>query len=78
MDTQRTELPGIGTRFRLHTRAGNWLGVIRHTAGQRDLLVYAEDDPDTVRVSVALTPEEAWDLGYILATRQPETLTDRA
>ena len=76
MDTQRIELPGIGTSFRLRTRAGNWLGVIRHIEGRRDLLVYAEDDPDTVRLSFALTPEEAQDLGFILATRPPEALPD--
>lgn len=75
MDAERTDLPGIGTNYRFQTEAGTWVGVIRHVDGHRELVVYAMDDPDTVRVSLMLTAQEAHDLGYILAARHPETLT---
>lgn len=76
MDAQRTDLPGIGTNFRFQTEAGKWVGVIRHVDGRRELVVYAKDDPDTVRASLTLTAQEAHELGYILAARHPETLAD--
>ncbi len=74
MDAERTDLPGIGTNYRFQTETGKWVGVIRHVDGHRELVVYAKDDPDTVRASLTLTPQEAHDLGYILAARHPETL----
>ena len=67
MHLERLALPGIGTRFRIHTGQGTWVGVIRHTDGRRELLIYAPQDPDTVRVAVTLTPEEAHELAEILS-----------
>jgi hypothetical protein len=67
MRLERLTLPGVGTRFRFPTNAGKWVGVIRHLDGRRELVVYAVDDPDTVRVSVSLTPREAHELAESLA-----------
>jgi TrkA domain protein len=66
MQLERVSLPGVGTSVRFPTRAGPWIGVLRHLDGQRELVVYAVDDPDTVRVALRLTEQEAHELAEIL------------
>lgn len=66
MHLERTELPGVGTTLRFATAAGKWIGVIHHFDGRRELVVYALGDPDTVRASVPLTPDEAHKLADLL------------
>jgi TrkA domain protein len=66
MRIERVPLPGIGTRVRFATASGTWVGVIQHTDGHRELLVYSADDSDTVHTSVRLTEQEAHELSEIL------------
>jgi K+/H+ antiporter YhaU regulatory subunit KhtT len=66
MRIERVPLPGIGTRLRFATTSGTWVGVIQHTDGHRELLVYAASDSDTVQTSVRLTEQEAHELSEIL------------
>ena len=66
MHLERTELPGIGTALRFHTAVGKWIGVIHRFDGKRELVVYVLGDPDTVRASVPLTPDEAHELADLL------------
>lgn len=66
MQVNRTKLPGVGVRFDFSTRQGQRLGVIAHRGGQRELVVYDADDPDTSRGLLFLTEEEADVLAEIL------------
>lgn len=66
MRIERVPLPGVGTRVRFPTQAGQWVGVIQHTDGHRELLVYTTDDSDTVHTTVRLTEPEAHELSEIL------------
>ena len=52
-------------RYILTTRHGEHLGVL-HRPTERDLLVYAADDPERVERSIALTPDEAHHIAELL------------
>lgn len=67
VEFERWALPGIGLQHVYMTRQGRRLGVISHRSGQRDLLLYDVDDPDTVVETVVLTVEEADGLAELLA-----------
>ncbi|MEV6369737.1 potassium transporter TrkA [Micromonospora sp. WP24] len=66
MHLERVMLPGIGVGYTLRTAQGQFVGVVRHRGGRRDLLLYAAGDPDTVERSLALTDAEARELGELL------------
>ena len=54
-DVEETKLPGVGVRHDFATSSGQRVGVLLHRTGQRELLVYDEDDPDSCTESVRLT-----------------------
>jgi TrkA domain protein len=54
-----TPLPGIGVRLEFTTESGRRMGVVARRDGQRDLLVYSEDDPDACRLTLHLSPADA-------------------
>lgn len=66
VEITETPLPGVGARFEMQTTAGQLLGVVSRPSGRRDLVVYDEDDPDAVRVTMALTADEAISLAQLL------------
>ncbi|NUS73738.1 MAG: cation:proton antiporter regulatory subunit [Corynebacteriales bacterium] len=68
MDVDRIALPGIGLQHTFTTETGQRLGVISHRSGQRDLVIYDDDDPDTSISCVQMTPEEADGLADLLGT----------
>ncbi|GAB3276051.1 cation:proton antiporter regulatory subunit [Actinocorallia lasiicapitis] len=68
MDVSRTSLPGIGFRHVFTTERGRQIGVVSHRTGQRDLVLYDKNDPDTCVVTAALTGEEANALAELLGT----------
>ena len=72
MRLERVLLPGVGTRLRFATRAGLWIGVIRHLNGNRDLVVYRADDPDTVQTAIRLTEQESHELAEVLYPHSAE------
>lgn len=53
-------------RYILTTRQEEHLGVLHRPTGDRDLLVYAADDPERVERSIALTPDEAHHIAELL------------
>ncbi len=72
---ERSILPGVGAGLRLPNSTGTSVGVIRYADGRRELAIYAHDDPDTVRASLVLTPQEAHEVADAL---QVHTATDLA
>ncbi|MEJ3743407.1 cation:proton antiporter regulatory subunit [Actinomycetes bacterium KLBMP 9797] len=63
---EQTALPGIGVRHDVVTSSGRRIGVVSHRNGQRDLIVYDDDDPDASVASIALTDDEAEALADLL------------
>jgi TrkA domain protein len=76
-DVEETRLPGVGIRYDFMTRDHERLGVIAHTAGHRDLLLYGEDDPDACSHVVRLSEDDTSTLADLLgASHVKERLTD--
>lgn len=69
-DVEETKLPGVGVRHDFATSSGQRVGVLLHRTGQRELLVYDEDDPDSCTESVRLTEADARTLGELLGPSQ--------
>lgn len=65
-EVSETNLPGVGLRHEFVCESGDRIGVITRHSGRRDLLIFDEDDPDTVGESAALTPDEARVLADLL------------
>lgn len=76
-NVEETKLPGIGVRHEFTTRSGKRLGVITHRTGQRDLLLYSQDDPDACGQVVRLEDDDSRALVEMLGTSQvSQNLTD--
>ncbi len=72
-----TPLPGIGIRYEFDTQAGKHLGVLVHRDGQRDVLVYCDDDIDSCNETVRLSTSESASLVELLGgTKITERLSD--
>ena len=67
MELEQTPLPGVGVRYDFRTAAGRQVGLVLHRDGTAELVVYAEDDPDSVAESVRLQAEERQALAELLA-----------
>ncbi len=67
---EEEELPGFGMRDDFMTGSGRRVGVITRRNGQRDLLVYKKNDPDSVSETISLTEGEADILAEYLGTRR--------
>jgi K+:H+ antiporter subunit KhtT len=77
VDVEETALPGVGLRYDFTTAAGQRIAVVSRRTGQQELVLYAEDDPDSARVTVPLSATEADTLAEILgAPRIVERLAD--
>jgi TrkA domain protein len=59
-------LPGVGVCHEFVLAEGRRIGVLTHRTGRRELLVYAERDPDASRPILTLEPEEAATLAQLL------------
>ena len=66
MEIFETPLPGIGIRYEFDTSRGRRIGVLVQRDGNRQLLVYDTDDPDTCH--------EVIDIGHADATTLVELL----
>lgn len=66
---QETTLPGVGICYDFTTRAGTRVGVVVRSTGRKELVVYAEDDPDAVAESVDLSVEESQVLADFLGNQ---------
>ncbi|MDH3705267.1 MAG: potassium transporter TrkA [Acidimicrobiia bacterium] len=69
-EIRQSDLPGVGRCYEYATAAGQRVGVVVRSSGRRDLVVYAEDDPDAVVESVDMSLDEAQTLAAAL-TDQP-------
>lgn len=67
---EEEELPGVGMRDDFLTEEGRRVGVITRRNGQRELLIYAKRDPDSVSETVRLSEAEADILAEYLGTRK--------
>lgn len=77
MEIFETPLPGVGVRYEFVTGRGRRLGVLVHRDGQRELLVYDENDPDSCRDVLELGREESAGLVELLGgTKITEHLAD--
>lgn len=63
-------LPGVGIRYEFETADGARVGVIHHRSGERELVAYEPDDPDTCRELLRLGPEESRILAELLGVSQ--------
>lgn len=72
-----TPLPGIGIRYEFDTQAGKHLGVLVHRDGQRDVLVYCDEDLDSCNETIRLNTTESASLIELLGgTKITERLSD--
>jgi len=77
MEIFETPLPGVGVRYEFVTGRGRRLGVLVHRDGQRELLVYDEDDADSCRDVLELGRDESASLVELLGgTKITEHLAD--
>ncbi len=77
MEIFETPLPGVGIRYEFDTQRGRRLGVLVHRDGERDVLVYCEDDVDSCNESIRLTSGESASLVELLGgTKITERLGD--
>lgn len=65
-DITETDLPGVGLRHDFLCRQGTRVGVVSRPSGRRELLIYDPDDPDAVRETVDLNPQESSALAELL------------
>ncbi|NAZ86405.1 cation:proton antiporter regulatory subunit [Kineococcus indalonis] len=72
MDLEETKLPGVGLRHDFTTARGRRIGVISTRGGERELLVYSQDDPDACHSVVDLDADEAEVLAELLG--QPRVI----
>ncbi|GAA3905333.1 cation:proton antiporter regulatory subunit [Actinoplanes auranticolor] len=68
MTIERIPLPGVGVCHAITTRAHQRLGVIAHTTGQRDIVLYDPNDPDRAACTLPLEPDEARWIADLLNT----------
>lgn len=72
VDLEETKLPGVGLRHDFTTARGRRIGVISTRGGDRELLLYSQDDPDACHAVVDLDPDEAEVLAELLG--QPRVI----
>ncbi|WP_369055551.1 cation:proton antiporter regulatory subunit [Kineococcus terrestris] len=66
MDLEETKLPGVGLRHDFTTSRGRRVGVVSQRGGERELLLYSEDDPDACQAVIDLEADEAEVLAELL------------
>lgn len=81
VEVTETKLPGIGTRYDFITDAGRRIGVVSHRDGDRDLLVFSKDDPDSCSSVLQMSATQADALAQVLGsgriTRQLASLSEQ-
>lgn len=67
---EETRLPGVGIRHDFVTKGGRRIGVITHRVGHRELILYADDDPDATAESMRLEADDSAALAELLGASQ--------
>jgi TrkA domain protein len=75
-NVEQTRLPGVGVRHDFLTRGQRRVGVIAHRVGHRELIIYDEDDPDTVAETVRLDDDDAYTLSELLGASRVTQAVD--
>lgn len=65
-----TRLPGVGVRYEFESTNGTRLAVIHHRTGERELVVYDRDDPDSSREVLRLDESDSRALVELLGGSQ--------
>jgi len=68
VDVIETKLPGIGVRHDFLTDGGRRVGVVSHRNGNRDLVVFSKDDPDSCSQVLQMSAAEADALAQFLGS----------
>jgi TrkA domain protein len=68
VDVIETRLPGIGVRHDFLTDGGRRVGVVSHRNGNRDLVVFSKDDPDSCSQVLQMSAAEADALAQFLGS----------
>lgn len=77
MEIFETSLPGVGIRYEFDTDRGRKVGVLVHRDGERELLIYSENDCDSCNDIVHLNVHESASLVELLGgTKITERLSD--
>lgn len=63
-------LPGIGVRYEFVTENGARVGVIHHRTGEREIVLYEADDPDTCHDLLRLGADDSRTLAELLGVSQ--------
>jgi TrkA domain protein len=63
-------LPGIGVRYEFVTDGGARVGVIHHRTGEREVVLYEAEDPDTCHDLLRLGAEDSRTLAELLGVSQ--------
>lgn len=66
MEVEEVKLPGVGLRRDFACLNGKRVGVLSKKTGERQLIVYDDEDPDSVKVNVEMDAEEASVLAELL------------
>lgn len=69
-EIEETLLPGVGVRHDFTTRSGRRIGVITHRGGDRDLVIYDQNDPDRSRETVRLDEQDLQAVAEMLGASQ--------
>lgn len=76
-EIREVKLPGVGVRYEFETQDGNFVGVVTHRTGRREIYVSSEDDKDRFDLMLGLTNSDARILADLLgASRVAEELAD--
>ena len=68
VEVNETKLPGIGVRHDLMTESGRRVGVVSHRSGERDLVLFSKDDPDSCSAVLKMSATEADALAQFLGS----------
>jgi TrkA domain protein len=68
VEITETKLPGIGMRHDFMTESGRRIGVVSHRDGQRDLVMFSKEDPDSCSQVLQMSSAEADALAQVLGS----------